>query len=429
MTKGINWLVIAHCMNMDGQAASHHVSDKLPYLKSMGIQPVLLSAASGSRDPTFEHHQIFSPAPSGLRFEMRHYLRRKIKGKVWSEAIVALTTLTLLPLILLEKIFLQLDSQWSWFITAYWKGKHLSSTHNFKVIYVLGGASSAFLAAYLISRKSKVPIIAECFDPLISKDWSRSKASYKWNAWIEGIISQKANSAVWYTTGALNDASSRHKILSRTGHVIRPGMSPPDFMGITYERCDKLKFCYFGGLSIQRSLDCFLQALNEIFKSNPSFSTFIEVHIYGGKLDESSLTEAQKLPGTVLIDHGRLEHDPYSNKSGRQRVLEEMRKADFLILLHGKGSICKLYIPSKTYEYIWSLRPTIAISPFPNELKSMLPEKEHYIADQADISDVRNKISLAIKNWIAGDVEDCVLTPTFSAEDATKKIVKLALVN
>ena len=106
-----------------------------------------------------------------------------------------------------------------------------------------------------------------------------------------------------------------------------------------------------------------------------------------------------------------------------------MRKADFLILLHGKGSICKLYIPSKTYEYIWSRRPTIAISPFPNELKLLLPEKEHYIADQTDISDVRKKISLAIKNWIAGEVEDCVLTPTYSAKDATKKIVKLALAN
>ena len=112
------WLVIAHCMNMDGQAASHHVSDKLPYLRNVGIEPILLSAASGSKDLNFEHHQVFSPAPSGLKFEMRHYLRKRISNKHIAESLIAFFTIIILPFFLVEKIFIRYDSQWSWFLTA-----------------------------------------------------------------------------------------------------------------------------------------------------------------------------------------------------------------------------------------------------------------------------------------------------------------------
>ena len=69
------WLIIAHCFNMDGQAASHHITDKIPYLKRHGIEPVVVSSATGYLDSDVEHHQVTSPAPSGLRFELRHIIK------------------------------------------------------------------------------------------------------------------------------------------------------------------------------------------------------------------------------------------------------------------------------------------------------------------------------------------------------------------
>ena len=103
----VKWLVIAHCMNMDGQAASHHVSDKLPYLRKRGIEPILLSASSGCRDFNYEHHQVFSPAPSGLKFELRHFIRKRVTQS-WVISVKLLfwayLSLLLLPAYLLEKI-------------------------------------------------------------------------------------------------------------------------------------------------------------------------------------------------------------------------------------------------------------------------------------------------------------------------------------
>jgi len=422
----VKWLVIAHCMNMDGQAASHHVSDKLPYLRKRGIEPILLSAASGCRDLNYEHHQVFSPAPSGLKFELRHFIRKRVKSKFLGETILGLLSLLVLPAYLLEKIVLPLDSQWSWFISSYLKAKQLAKIHKFECIYVLGGASSAFLAAHLTSRHSEVPFIAECFDPIISTEWRRSKVAYKWNAWVEKVISFHAKAVIWYTQGALNEARSRHSRLMEVGYLVRPGMTPPDFSEVSYDKGKQLRFCYFGGLSNERSLSDFLVALKSTLKTSPDLAEIIEVHTYGGKLDEQTQLASQNLPSGIFENHGRLEQDPSSGKSGRQRVLDEMRKADFLILIHGTGEICRLYIPSKTYEYIWAKRPIIAISPYPDEFRELLDEREHLIVQKDEQNDIKGAILEAVSKWTGSKCFDCEFTKPFSAEDATERIIQFS---
>lgn len=420
------WLVIAHCMNMDGQAASHHVSDKLSFLSRRGIEPILLSAASGLKDLSYEHHQVFSPAPSGLKFELRHFIRKKANSKVLSETLICLLGLLLLPAYVLEKIVLPLDSQWSWFISAYFKGKKLSEKYCFERIYVLGGASSAFLAAHFISRQSGVPFVVECFDPIISSEWKRSRTAYKWNAWIEKVISLNAKAVIWYTQGALNEARSRHSRLLRVGHLVRPGMSPPDFSNVAYQKSEKLRFCYFGGLSKERSLSDFIEALKSTLNDTPDLAEIIEVHTFGGELDELTQLASQNLPSGVIKNHGRLEYDLTSSKSGRQRVLEEMRMADFLLIIHGIGEICRLYIPSKTYEYIWAKRPILALSPYPDEFRELLDEREHLIVDKSNQNAIEGAILEAVSKWTRSQCPDCEFTKPISAEDATEQIIQIS---
>jgi hypothetical protein len=58
---------------------------------------------------------------------------------------------------------------------------------------------------------------------------------------------------------------------------------------------------------------------------------------------------------------GRIEADPVSGKSGREQILQRMRNADVLLLLHGVEPICAEYIPSKMYEYLWMQRPIVGL--------------------------------------------------------------------
>ncbi len=55
------WLILAHAFNMDGRAASQTITDKLPHLRRAGIEVVVLSGVSGTRDAVIEHHQLWPP--------------------------------------------------------------------------------------------------------------------------------------------------------------------------------------------------------------------------------------------------------------------------------------------------------------------------------------------------------------------------------
>ena len=76
-----SWLILSHAFNMDGRAASHTITDKIPHLISQGIEPIVLSAVTGRHDEVVEHHQLLPVSPAGLRFDIRYILRRHISSK------------------------------------------------------------------------------------------------------------------------------------------------------------------------------------------------------------------------------------------------------------------------------------------------------------------------------------------------------------
>src|SRR5689334_19484654 len=115
------WLLLAHAFNMDGIASSQTVTDKIPQLLAAGITPVVVSAPTGRRDGQLEHHQVFSPLPSGLRYELRHYYKQR-PGSSWAKNLLMLL---ILPFYALEKILVPLGSHWSWFISAVRAGRRV----------------------------------------------------------------------------------------------------------------------------------------------------------------------------------------------------------------------------------------------------------------------------------------------------------------
>ena len=420
------WLIIAHCFNMDGQAASHHITDKIPYLKKHGIEPVVVSSATGYLDSDVEHHQVTSPAPSGLRFELRHIIKLKFGTGIWGRFLRGLSAIVLFPFYVLEKIFIQFDSQWSWFIAAERKGNQLIREKSFDVIYVSGGASSAFLAAHRLSKKHDIPWVAEIYDPMIHSSWHRRRMSYWWNARMEKIICTHAKAAFWYTSDAISQARSRNPQLGKRGHLMRPGMMPPDFGGVKYTPSDKLKFCYFGGLTPERNLGLLTDALSRLLKKRPELSSVLEVHQYGGEMDKISQEGFKQLPNSILVPHGRLETDPVTGKSGRQRVLEQMRKSDVLILVHGQGEICQLYLPSKIYEYLWAQRPVLLFSAVPTHWDDILDSSNHYIIDQTDPIAIDEALNRLVADWEKAKLFDRPISQAHSVETAVTLLLKHA---
>jgi hypothetical protein len=135
-------------------------------------------------------------------------------------------------------------------------------------------------------------------------------------------------------------------------------------------------------------------------------------------------TESIKTLGfeTVLQAHGRLEKDPLSGKSGRERVIEKMQSADVLILLHGNDEWCAEYIPSKFYEYLWTGRPIWGITHRNAQLDRMLEDQGAYLSHEGDEMGIAMALERIWLDWQSKRLNEPSCRP-IGVDQATYKIL------
>jgi hypothetical protein len=401
------WLILSHAFNMDGRAASHTITDKIPHLLGKGVKPIVLSAVTGQQDKVVEHIRLLPWSAVGLRFDLRHVLRRHLRSKAVYKTAVGMMTLLLSPLYLLEKLFVRLEPQWSWVFPAYFKGAKIIRERRPEVIYSTGGGNSAHWAGYLLAKKFSLPWIAEIHDPLVYSNWERATAAYRFAGWLERKICERADVAIWFVDTALARARDRHPSLGERGKVMVPGADRPEFGKAAYTRGPELVIGHFGSLSATRNLAIFLGALGRLIEKKPALGKVIRVEVYGSGLDKVSTHAASNFPHAgVLKVIGRLEQDPLSGESGRQRVLNRMRTVDALLLLHGMEDFCEEYIPSKLYEYLWTQRPIIGLVWRNEHLGRILKENGHWAVQSDDTSAIAAALEELVARWEQGQLND-----------------------
>ena len=143
-----------------------------------------------------------------------------------------------------------------------------------------------------------------------------------------------------------------------------------------------------------------MNALVPLVNKYPEARERIRVHASGAPLDPLSINAIKELNfGDILLSHGRLEKDPVTGKSGRERVVERMQVADVLILLHGNDEWCAEYIPSKFYEYLWTGRPIWGITHRNPQLDQMLEERGAYLSQEGDQLGIANALERIWLDW------------------------------
>lgn len=393
-----NWLILSHGFNMDGRASSLTITDKIPYLLEAGVQPHVFSAITGIKDSRFPHQQFLAWGPAAFRFDFRHWVANQY-GRGWFYKVsTGLVSLLLAPLIALEKFFLGYSSQWSWSMPAFVHGLRLIREGKVDVIYSTGGAWSAHLAGLWLKKKTGLPWIVEIHDPLVIRKDPNDQGFEKpknrdaqFRQYLEKQICKYADLAWWFTDGALHCAKVRNPNLNTPGNargfVLMPGAEPPGGLDANqaHSYSKQLNLCHFGSLANDRSLSTILNALVPLLSKYPEARENIRVHAYGAPLDPLTTEALKNLKfDDLLLAHGRLEKDPITGKSGRERVVERMQAADVLILLHGNDEWCAEYIPSKLYDYLWTGRPIWGITHRNPQLDQMLLDRGAYLSPQND---------------------------------------------
>ena len=418
------WLIIAHCFNADGVAASQTITDRIPYFTNRGLEFVILSAPTGIKDTRLLHYQVISPAPSGLRYEMRFVIKNRVRNKTAQSILKGISTILCLPFYLVEKIFLQFDSQWSWFLSASIKGSRLIKKYRPAMLYSTAGPPTTHLAGYILHKIYGLPWMAELHDPLILDDQHPRWHKYYFNRFVEKIVCSNASVVVYFTNRALKNANRRHPIKNKA-IVVRPGANPPDFHSVSYNKTDKIHFGHFGSLDKTRNLEVLIRAFYELIRQKPDLERRIILDVYGCELDAVSRKALNKYPlGEVLVEHGRLEYDPETGKSGRQQIMEAMKSMDVLVVLHGgEGSVCYEYIPSKLYEYLLTGRPVLGLVETGTELEGFLIENNHASVDKNDVSEVKNAIESYVDKWDTEGLDDNQAASPFTVEATVDKLM------
>jgi glycosyltransferase involved in cell wall biosynthesis len=414
------WLILAHAFNMDGRAASQTLTDKIPHLAARGVRPVVLSAVTGTRDTVIEHHQLLPWSPVGLRFDLRHVLRRHLRHRAAYNVVLGAISLLLLPFYLIEKLFVRLETQWSWFLPAYLEGARIIRARRPALVYSTGGANSAHWAAYLLAKRFDLPWIAEVHDPMVVESAGKTRMASRFARWLEGRICERADVAIWFTEAALERARQRHPELGARGHAMIPGADAPAFLRSPYRRGGELVIGHFGSLAPTRNLAVFLQALGRVLSSAPE----LRVHLYGGSVDPISRAAIEQLPVAGVVESfGRLEADAASGESGRERVLKRMNAADCLLLLHGTEDFCEEYIPSKLYEYLWTERPILALVWRNPQMRRMLQDLGHWAVDADDAAEVEGALRELVDRWRRGDLADAGRPSPHTVKAAVTQLV------
>ena len=398
---------------MDGRASSQTITDKIPYLLANDIQPIVFSAITGIKDQRFPHHQFLAWGPAAFRFDFRHWIANQYGRGFIYKFLTRMVSILLAPFIGLEKLCLGYSSQWSWAMPAFINGYKLIRDGKIDLVYSTGGAWSAHLAGLWLQRVTGVKWIVEIHDPLVIRKSPADEGADRpknrdaqFRHYLEKQIIRYADFAWWFTDGALHYAKVRNNNLNTHGNahgfMVLPGAEPPG--GLTAAKyhvySETLNLSHLGSLANDRSLSTILNAVETLFQKYPKAREHIRVHAYGAALDPLTVEAISRLGfQDVLIAHGRLEKDPVSGKSGRERVVEKMQEADALILLHGNDEWCAEYIPSKFYEYLWTGRPIWGITHRNPQLDEMLSERGAYLSHEGDTEGIGMALERIWLDW------------------------------
>lgn len=408
-----SWLILSHAFNMDGRAASQTITDKMPHLLNEGIGAIVFSAITGIKDLHSPHRQFLAWGPAAFRFDFRHWIANQYGRGFIYKILTRTVSVFLAPFIGLEKLCLGYSSQWSWAMPAFIHGLRLIKVGKVDLVFSTGGAWSAHLAGLWLKRVTGVTWIAEIHDPLVIRKNPNDHGferpqnrDARFRHYLEYQLAKYADQVWWFTEGALHYAKIRNPNLNTLnnahGFIVLPGAEPPGDLSSAkpYIYSDKLNLCHFGSLANDRSLSHILYALAPLLEKYPDARNLIRVHAYGAPLDSLTIAAIQNLRfSDILLTHGRLEKDPITHKSGRERVVEKMQAADVLILLHGNDEWCAEYIPSKFYEYLWAGRPIWGITHRNPQLNKMLLDRGAYLSAQNDAVEIEITLEKIWLDW------------------------------
>ncbi|MCI5222974.1 MAG: hypothetical protein D3924_09940 [Candidatus Electrothrix sp. AR4] len=213
-------------------ACAHHIDDRLASFRESGFEPILLTSLCVPKWEDYTHYRVASLFPSGLRFELRRFFRRKgEKCLLWKFRNVLL--FPLLPFYGLERLFIRIDTIWYWFPLAYVWAKWICRKHTIDLVYSTGGPAVAHSVAdrliFFLRKENKksnrIKWLAEVQDPLIHGYCANTNQELQRLRKVESQACGHADGMIFLTDKAMEATRERTGRIGN-GAVVYPGAHP-----------------------------------------------------------------------------------------------------------------------------------------------------------------------------------------------------------
>lgn len=286
------------------------------------------------------------------------------------------------------KAVLQPDAQVLWVPGAWRTARALLAETSHDAIIATGPPFSSFLMGAALARVTGLPLILDYRD-----EWSLSNQFYEnrrpgrvaeaVQRHLEGWAVRRASVLLATTeksAQALDEVAQRAKA-QVTSTWIYNGYDPADFAHVVPEpkQEGRVRLVYTGTLWKLMSLEPLVRAVEQIAAEQPALASKLEIVIAGRRTpdQEALIAQLRELPCTV-DDRPYLEHG---------QVLSLMASADALCLLLANLPGADRWVPAKTFEYMATGLPILAVIP-DGELRALLREENAILASPSKHDEV-----------------------------------------
>lgn len=419
-------VVLSYESGMPGYSPSEWLEDRLRVLRSMNVSTTLITNGGSSLKDEPGSTVIKVRSSLSLLDWKAESSRQVVERKESFQKKIQLRH-ALLPYSLgrVVDLFLRIFgasgnvSRYPWVIPAFFAAvRHFSpfrARAQFDGIYSTGGPTASHVAGIMVAAWFKKPIVIELQDPIYGADLRLSKASKFLLLKVERAIIRKCTKLIMVSKEAMLGLTSRHPEFSHKVVVSYPGawhflettriQSQPD--------PNVFEILHLGTLYETRDLNNLFAAIERIM-TNLSFIKLknrIRVTNLGKDFSQHGL--AMQRQSTMYC-----QIDPLP----RIEALARARNSDVLLLLQHTSTFSKgnETIPYKFYDYLNLGLPILGIVSNP-ELKSMLVDMGHEVADPDDVDSIAYAIN---KLLIAEKKEYDAADPNF-AIDAFGHVAKM----
>ena len=385
------WLVLSYYANVNGRAASYHIDDRLDYFHKANINATLLSSILGPRHSRVKHIRIFSIGPRALLEELKFCIKRNTdKPNPLAFLKILLASIAVLPAILLAPLesLCNKDKRWSWQFSAFARGMVWALYNRPDRILTTGGSASAHVAGLWISKILLIPLACEFQDPLVYQYPESKPELHFYHKKLEVTLEQYATHLIYLTDGATDAAKARLQSTKpavnlsggNTMTVKKPAESAstsdspaPYKPGVT--NGPVIRVAHLGTLSDIRNLEHLFKGIEALAIRNPTLANNITLNL-AGSCDKQVVHSIETF--TLSNNVNRF------GKISREEAHSILEKADIALLIQGYGPISRETIPSKTFEYLQSGKPILALVDDNNQLATMLKEHNHSVIRYTD---------------------------------------------